>query len=237
MLSTLSIAHLENLLSAFSVPMFATERQARGNALSIVCVNTAFESLAQRRRDMLVGQQVSVLSGDDTSGEMQAQYDTCIRERKTLHCTFRNGQGPNAVTWAQTLQYAQTPEGHDRVITSAISIPCDKPLLQDKLAFDDVRYFSYIADLQIENLSNAFSDATQHVRVSPAEEERMMRLHAVCRTIKRTVSDIKEVVRAAQLRHGHDTMQSDDQAGAQETSAPSNGAGGMDTIRAIANAS
>ena len=87
------------------------------------------------------------------------------------------------------------------MVTTALLSPCAEPALSDRLAFEDVRYFSSIADLQLENLSNAFSSATRRARVTPIDEERIMRLHAVCRTIQSTVADIKQVVRAAQNRH------------------------------------
>ena len=103
--------------------------------------------------------------------------------------------------WNKTLQYARSPDGNDRVIATAIRVPVSGPLLQDQIAFEDVRYSSSIADLQLENLSNAFDNATRRARVTPIDEERIMRLHAVCRTIQSTVADIKQVVRAAQNRH------------------------------------
>lgn len=100
-----------------------------------------------------------------------------------------------------TLQFLRCSDGFDRIIATAQPAQQRELDLQDKLAFEDIRYFSSVADLQLENLNSAFQSVTDLVHEASVSEERIMRLHAVCRTIQRTVSDIQNVVRQAQARH------------------------------------
>ena len=201
MLDTLSVAQLENLLDQFSVPMFVIETQGPGSDFCITCLNTAMEELTGQPRHALLGRSILEIAATGMAGDTIDHYQRCVRTRQTIRFAFLFGQAEEKMHWHKTLQYARSPEGYDRVIATAIRVQNDAPMLQDRLAFEDVRYFSSIADLQLENLSSAFTTATRQARVTPIDEERVMRLHAVCRTIQSTVADIKEVVRNAQARH------------------------------------
>ena len=201
MLNTLSIVQLENLLDQFSVPMFVIESQGPGSDFCITCVNAALEELAGQTRQQLLGRSILELAATSDPDDTMEYYQRCVQTRQTIRFAFLFGSDGRKMRWNKTLQYARSPEGYDRVIATAIRVPVTAPLLQDQLAFEDVRYFSSIADLQLENLSSAFTSAARQARVTPVDEERIMRLHAVCRTIQSTVADIKRVVRAAQARH------------------------------------
>lgn len=201
MLSTLTIAQLEKLLDQFSVPMFVIETQGPGSNFCITCLNTALEELAGQPRNELLGRSILEIAATNAADDTIEYYQRCVATRQTIRFAFLFGNNNHRMHWNKTLQYARSPEGYDRVIATAIKVPDETPLLQDRLAFEDVRYFSSIADLQLENLSSAFDSATEQARVTQIEEDRIMRLHAVCRTIQSTVADIKDVVRAAQSRH------------------------------------
>lgn len=238
MLSTLTIAQLEKLLEQFSVPMFAIETEGPGSDFCITCMNSALEDLAGQPREELQGRSILEIAANTAIEDTIEYYQRCVRTRQTIRFAFLFDNERQPMHWNKTLQYARSPEGYDRVIATAIKVPTETPLLQDRLAFEDVRYFSSIADLQLENLSCAFDSATEQARVTPIEEDRIMRLHAVCRTIQSTVSDIKGVVRAAQARHNkaprplHNGQGNNGQvmSGFVEHDA-------MDTVHAIANAS
>ncbi|MEW9920611.1 PAS domain S-box protein [Marimonas sp. MJW-29] len=199
MLDTLSIAQLERLLEQFSVPMFVIERRAPDSEFCITCMNSALEELAGHTREDLLGR--STLEIAAAAEDTMKHYQRCVTTHQTIRFAFLFTNQQKEMQWDKILQYSRSPEGHDRVIVTAIKMSHDTPLLQDQIAFEDVRYFSSIADLQLENLSNAFASATEKARVTPIDEERIMRLHAVCRTIQSTVADIKQVVRTAQQRH------------------------------------
>ncbi|NNK16963.1 MAG: hypothetical protein HKP51_08670 [Sulfitobacter sp.] len=70
--------------------------------------------------------------------------------------------------------------------------------------------------------------------MTPIDEERIMRLHAVCRTIQSTVGDIKQVVRAAQVRHK--TANRKPATAASEDAICHENGQGMDTVRALVDA-
>jgi hypothetical protein len=201
MLNMLSIAQLENLLDQFSVPMFLVERQETADEFRISTLNRAFEDLSGLPRQNIVGQSIVKLAAAAAAKDTVKYYSQCVTTRRPIRFTFLFSQDHSQSYWDNTLQYARSPEGHDRVIATAIKVPDVQPLLQDRLAFEDLRYYASIADLQLENLSSAFSAVTQMARVTPIEEERISRLNATCRTIQRTVSDIKKIVRTAQARH------------------------------------
>ena len=200
MLNDLSVAQLDQLLEQFSVPMFVIETQGPGSDFVITCLNSALEDLAGQSRSELLGRSILEIAATDAATDTARHYERCVQTRQTIRFAFLFGNENRATCWNKTLQYARSPEGYDRVIATAVKVPADTQDLQDRLAFEDVRYFSSIADLQLENLNNAFANATQQARVTPIDEERIMRLHAVCRTIQSTVADIKQVVRAAEAR-------------------------------------
>lgn len=231
MFNKLSTAELEHLLGQFSVPMFAIERQDEDAEFRITCLNSAMEDLAGLPKADMLGR--SIIEMAAAAEEAIEHYRRCISTRQTIRFSFLFTKEQCRMCWDKTLQYARSPEGHDRIIVTAIKVPHAAPMLQDQLAFEDVRYFSSIADLQLENLSNAFTSATERSRVTPIDEERIMRLHFVCRTIQSTVADIRRVVRAAQTRHAtaqHNTLpdQMNEQGSAIAMS-------GTDTVRALAS--
>ena len=201
MLNTLSIEQLDDLIAQFSVPMFVIETKGPGSDFCITCMNEAFEDLSGQPRDELLGKSILEIAATSAADVTFEHYQRCVETRQTIRFAFLFGNDRQEMRWNKTLQYARSPEGYDRVIATAIRVPVDQQPLQDQVAFEDVRYYSSIADLQLENLNSAFSSATEQARVTPIDEERIMRLHAVCRTVQSTVADIKRVVRTAQARH------------------------------------
>ena len=232
MLNTLSIAQLDELLDQFSVPMFVIERREPDHDFRITCMNSALEELAGQMRQDLLGKPVLELAA--TAEEMLEFYQRCVNTRQTIRFAFLFTKEQREIRWDKTLQYTCSPEGYDRVIATVVKISEEAPLLQDRLAFEDVRYFSSIADLQLENLSSAFKSATEQARVTPIDEERIMRLHAVCRTIQSTVGDIKEIVRSAQARHKSAARKTAPE-GSDDAMSHRSGQG-MDTVRALVDA-
>lgn len=200
MFDTLPISNLAAMLDHFSFPMLIAERPDPTTEFRAVAINGALEDITGPRdavcgmtlRDVFPPAVVDdVISAFNPAGTLvdQQEFNTVIRGIA--------GDVPCKLT----LQYIRCHDGFDRVLATAQQSRGQDLDLQDKLAFEDVRYFSFVADLQLENLNCAFVSAAESISVSPVDEERIMRLHAACRTIQRTVSDIKNVVRKAQLRH------------------------------------
>ncbi|MEP5731648.1 MAG: PAS domain S-box protein [Sulfitobacter sp.] len=200
MFNTLSVAQLESLLNHFTVPMFVIETEGLSSAFQITGLNTAMEELSGVQRQDMVGRSIEEIAAEKAVKDTMEYYQQCVLTGQTIRFDFLFSKDQEESRWDQILQYTRSPEGYHRVIATAIKVPNERVAFEDRLAFEDVRYFSSIADLQLENLCSAFSNATTEARVTPMDEDRIMRLHAVCRTVQRTVGDIKQVVRAAQAR-------------------------------------
>ena len=233
MFNTLPLSQVEHVLELFSVPMFVIERQEPASDFRMVGMNAALERLVGQPRSAIHGRFISEIDLLGMPDKAQENFQRCVTEKEVVNFTYLFTQDECEVRWDTTLQYSRSPDEFDRVIATTIKVPQERPLMQDKLAFEDVRYFSSIADLQLENLSRAFSSATTEARVSPIDEERIMRLHAVCRTVQRSVADIQDIVRRAQSRHAtlhfHAIQkQPDDLATLQCTD-------GMDTVQSVTN--
>ncbi len=233
MFSTLSVTELEQVLNQFFVPMFVIERLSPHSDFSLVDMNTAFVSLSGYSRSELSGQSLSTLTPDSLPGEAIPFFQRCADTRQTVRFAHVYASENREVRWDTTLQYTTNPDQHDRIIATAIAAPCEQTVLQDKLAFEDLQYFSSLADLQLENLSSAFSTATKIARMTPIDEERVMSLHAVCRTVQRNVADIKQIVREARKRHMRSTVQRGKSPIQLDVPAP---VCGMDTVNALAEA-
>ena len=234
MFNNLPLAQLEQVLDLFSVPMFVIERQAPESDFRMVGMNAALEDLAGQSRSEIHGRSISEIALLGMPDGAQSNYHRCVETRNTVRFTYLFMHNACEVRWDTTLQYASSPEDYGHVIATTIKVAQERPLLQDKLAFEDVRYLSSIADLQLENLSSAFSSAIQEARCTPIDEERIMRLHAVCRTVQRSVADIQDIVKRAQTRHAglfnqaiHKRVE-----GFEDTPEFD----GMDTVRAFAEA-
>jgi PAS domain-containing protein len=235
MFNTLPISELDQLLGQFSVPMFVIERRACGQDFHMVALNAALEELAEQPRSEIIGRSISEIAPLGMPDDAHEHYMKCVTSKTTVHFAYVFLHQDREVRWNTTLQYAQSPEASDRVIATAIQVPQERALLQDRLAFEDVRYYSSIADLQLENLNNAFSSVSQEAHVTPIDEERIMRLHAVCCTIQRSVADIKDIVKRAQVRHAKQAAQGNAIATGEPHRVCSSQS--MGTVRALVNAS
>ncbi|KIN62740.1 PAS 9 domain containing protein [Sulfitobacter noctilucicola] len=201
MFQTLSIPKLEELLDQFSVPMFVIERTGPRESFILATLNRAFEELSGTSRHDLLGQPIIRLASTGMPEEAISYYRNCIRTGETVRFSYTYTDENGDVLWETTLQHANGPDNEDRIIATAMKLPREQSALQDQLAFDDLHYFSSMADLQLENLSSAFDSVVCRPGFTEIDEDRVMRLHAVCRTVQRSVADIKDIVRRAQIRH------------------------------------
>lgn len=231
MFNTFSLSQIEHVLDLFSVPMFVIARESPTSDFRLVGMNAALEKLVGQPRSAIHGRSISEIDLIGMPDSAQENFHRCVTKKEVVHFTYLFIQDEREVRWDTTLQYSCCPDQFDRIIATTIRVPQERPLLQDKLAFEDVRYFSSIADLQLENLSRAFSSATTEARVSPIDEERIMRLHAVCRTVQRSITDIQDIVRRAQTRHA--ALQLQPLQNPPPKHPPLERTDGMDTVRAF----
>lgn len=221
MFDTLSTAQLEAILNQFSMPMFVIERKDPRAEFRVVGLNTPMEQLAGLMREDILGQSVIEMTTASNS-----TMEHCTTPRQKISCSNE----PPKLYWHKTLQYSRSPEGYDRVVATAMIVPDHLPDLQDQIAFEDLHYFASIADLQLENLNSAFGSAALDWQVRPIDEERVMRLHATCRSIQTTVSEIKQIVQRTLLRHAPADMKPS-YKGLEQTEHPFK----IDTLDALAS--
>lgn len=200
MFDTLPISNLAAMLDHFSFPMLIAERPDQTTEFRAVALNAALEEITGPK-DAVCGMALRDVFPTNVMDEVVSVFGPSGNtiDQQKFHTAIQGIRGD--VNCDLTLQYMRCADGFDRVLATAQPARSYDLDLQDKLAFEDVRYFSFVADLQLENLNCAFISAAENIVVSPVDEERIMRLHAVCRTIQRTVSDIKSVVKQAQARH------------------------------------
>lgn len=200
MFDTIPISHLASMLSYFAFPMLVAERPDPRTQFRMVAMNAALENVIGPM-DTVSGRALQDVLPPEVMSEINAYFDTNDAQQMTqkIRCTICTmaGQTPCDLT----LQYLRCADGFDRVVATAQELRAYDLDINDKLAFEDICYFSFIADLQLENLNSAFASTTDFVREAQIDEERILRLHAVCRTVQRTVSDIKNIVKQAQARH------------------------------------
>ena len=201
MFDTLPNAELQALMDQFSVPMFAVGRKSPEDTFRIVCINRAFEEAGQHGRDDMIGLQLDALLPSAEAHEVIRNFDSFARTRRNVRFVEKLTTGSDGAEWDTTLQFSTTPEGYDRLIGTALPVLQGRSSLSDRMAFEDIRYYAAMADLHIQNLLTACdlpaaSEAEMH-----RTEMRVPNLHSICRSVQRTVADIKETVRKAQKRH------------------------------------
>lgn len=199
MFDSLPISRLATMLTHFAFPMLIAERPDTSSEFRTVAMNAALEEIAGPK-DAICGMMLrDVFPSSDVDELAKAFRNGSGREDiQKVSSVIRSISGE--VPCDLTLQFLRCSDGYDRIIATAQPYQRREIDLQDKTAFEDVRYFSSVADLQLENLNSAFLSVADLVQATTVSEERIMRLHAVCRTIQRTVSDIQNVVRQAQAR-------------------------------------
>jgi len=200
MFDTLPISHLATMLTHFAFPMLVAERPDAKTEFRMVAMNAALEDIAGPQ-DTMGSRTLRDLFPPNVMDEVIQSFNANEDRQQTQQFRSVLCGMSGEVPCDLRLQYLRCPDGFDRVIATAQEARAFDLDLKDKIAFEDIRYFSFIADLQLENLNSAFLSATEQAHIAPIGEERIVRLHAVCRTIQRTVSDIKDVVKQAQARH------------------------------------
>ncbi|GFE49286.1 hypothetical protein So717_10390 [Roseobacter cerasinus] len=197
MLNTSSAEKLAAILDQFSIPMFAAERASHKSDFQIVCINrahaeaTGVKAEAARGatlRDMLPPRQADVVLG---------RYAECARTQSPLRYLETLTLPDGVQQWDTTIQPVRLASGGDRVIGTAIQIIGDSSSKGTQMTYDNIRYFSAMADMQLQNLLSMFDAARDQGLFSDDSVSRVSRLCSVCRSVQRSVEDIRETVRQA----------------------------------------
>lgn len=197
MLNTTSAEKLAAILDQFSVPMFAAERASHKGDFYIVCINrahaeaTGVKAEAARGvcpRDILPPRQADVVL---------SRYAECTRTQSPLRYRETLTLPDGVQQWDTTIQPVRLASGGDRVIGTAIQIVSDSASKDTQMTYDNIRYFSALADMQLQNLLSMFDAARDQGLFNDDSASRVSRLCSVCRSVQRSVEDIRETVREA----------------------------------------
>ncbi len=197
MLDTSSAENLAALLDQFSIPMFAAERATADHDFELICINrahadaTGFDPATARGvalRNLLPPNQAEIVIG---------RYTECTRTQSPQRYLETLTLPGGIQQWDTTIQPVRLPSGGDRVIGTAIQIAGDSPSDGTQMTYDDIRYFSAMADMQLQNLLSMFEAARDQGLFSDDSASRVTQLCCVCRSVQRSVEDIRETVRRA----------------------------------------
>lgn len=196
----LSEADLAQVLNQFSVSMFAVERQRTAMPFTIICLNEAMQAgLADPDRN-LVGCPMSDLLPQKERDILHARLSECAALQDVAR--FRDCFSLMATTgqWDVTLQPARLSDGRERIVATVIAqhhAPDPQP---DTVTFEDIQYFSSMADYQIQNLISLFESMEKDDLFETAAEQRIARLGGMCRTVQRAVTDIRKSIKNARTQ-------------------------------------
>lgn len=81
------------------------------------------------------------------------------------------------------------------------------------MTYDNIRYFSALADMQLQNLLSMFEAARDQGLFSDDSASRVTRLCGVCRSVQRSVEDIRDTVRRADPAQEQERPRTEDNTG------------------------
>ncbi|MFD2738335.1 hypothetical protein ACFSUD_02015 [Sulfitobacter aestuarii] len=197
MFDTSSPEELADLFDNFSVPMFAADRRSQGERFRLTCINRALERASGFMRIDGTGADLRDLLPPDEAEEVNRKYALCADNRCDVRYKEKLTMAHQVMEWDTSLQYVKLPDGRERIVGTAFQIIKSSQDAVKTLAFDDIQYFSSIADLQLQNLITIFETAANDEIFNADNMQRISKLSGVCRAVQRAVSDIKEVVRSS----------------------------------------
>lgn len=203
MFDILSTAKLQTLLDLFSIPMFALDRISDTEPFHIVCMNGALETLSQQPRSAILGRSIYELLPHDEAQEASRNYIKCASTGNDVRFSEVFTDNGDRYQWDTTLQSVRTTEGHDRIVGTTMRMERHLPRLSDQYALEEVKYYSTIADLHLQNMTtmcDLLADCSSE-NMSAEDDLRSAQLMAVCRSVQRAVDDVRHTVRQAQARH------------------------------------
>jgi hypothetical protein len=202
MFDSLTDVELQTVLDQFSIPMFVLDRMSPDCPFHIVCMNKALEQLSQRPRAQVVGKSIYDLLPSDEAEEASRNYIRCARLRRDVRFSEVFTSDGARYEWDTTLQSVQTRGGHDRIVGTTQRIERHMPRLSDQFALEEVKYYTTIADLHLQNMATIcdLMAAQPALADNDLVTLRNTQLMAVCRSVQRAMGDVKQTVRQAQAR-------------------------------------
>ncbi|WP_298915933.1 hypothetical protein [uncultured Roseobacter sp.] len=197
MFDTHSADQLAALFDQFSVPMFAAERSSAQDDFKIICTNEAHAKASGLSTASMRDIEIRELLPQSEAQSVIGKYAQCADMHRDLRY-FETLTMPKGLQhWDTSLQHVPLGSGGDRVIGTAFQITSDRYAEGNRITFDNIRFFSSLADMQLQNLVSMFEAARDQGLFTDDSAGRVTRLCGICRTVQRSVEDIKAAVRNA----------------------------------------
>lgn len=201
MYETTSNTTLAQLLNQFSAPMFAVERANCDTPFYFVGINHAMERAGKCTASDLVGKALNTLMPPTELAAVLRHYEHCVLEQAIVRFEDTFTLRDIKATWDTTLQFVEMADGRQRIIGTTVQQSVPKPTTADTDTYDDIHYFSTMADFQLQNLISMFETHNGTELFKNEADVRLEKLSGMCRTVQRAVEDIKKVVSSAQQRN------------------------------------
>lgn len=197
MLDIDSADQLAAIFDQFSVPMFAAERPRAQNEFKILCVNQAYADVTGFQPGELRNAALHDLLPSCEADTVTGRYAECADTRHNMRYMHTLTLPKGVQQWDTSIQHVPLHCGGDRVIGTGLKVACDLSTEGTRTTFDNIRFFSSLADMQLQNLVSMFEAARDQGLFSTDSVSRITRLCGVCRSVQRSVEDIRETVRRA----------------------------------------
>lgn len=195
MFDTPQLVDIETHIKQFPVPMFAVERSSPEDDFRFLHRNQELQNIDQPDAGEMTGQSAFDIWPLAEARRLQARFEECCDARGTIRFRDVRTTAGHEVIWDTTLQYFENKYGADRLVGTTVALTAT-PVAKDR-AFEDIRYMSAVADMQLQNLINLFESFRNDNLFSIQNEQRVSNVSRLCRTVQAAVSDITRIVRNA----------------------------------------
>ena len=193
MFDTVPLGQINDLLQNFAVPMFIVERFTPGGEFVLICCNAEMEKLFGLTRGEILGCSPRNFTRNETAGTLARKFALCVEKG----CEMRFRETLDVMGRQQPVDFAlkshKGPAQSERVVgVVTISRPSNRNTA-GKLVLDDVKYFSQIAEFQLQNLIWVFESSEDPQLFTEQNRIRVEKLSGMCRSVQRAIADIRNV--------------------------------------------
>ncbi|SHI98791.1 hypothetical protein SAMN04488012_1045 [Palleronia salina] len=181
---------LSSLLDAFQVPMFVADCEVDDDAnpvYRLIAINDCHARASQMDKTEVADRRIDELLSPEDARHVIAKYHDCVRSGQPSEYQETLTLNGSETQWYTTLIPAVSDAGRKRVIGNAVLLKTE----DGARIFEDITYFSMQSQFQLSRMST-YLDALDH-RAGPIGRVDLEILAALCRTVNRTLEDIRSL--------------------------------------------
>lgn len=202
MLHTENTSDIQAMFDAFQTPMFMAERENPDASFEIICINTAHCSTSGLDRNNACGAPLQEILPASEAQQVEARWRTCAETRAPQRCLESMTLPHGVIHWDTALQHIAMPSGSDRVIGISFQLQQLETSDRHQSTFEDINYFSTLADLQVQNLVSVFENVQREGLFCDHSRARVEHLASICRSVQQALKNVQDTA-----RRGHDDRQ------------------------------